>query len=76
VAEDGQATIDGVTYTIAAGPELTKLMIAAAEELHFEQAARLRDQIKAIETHGSVSSEAQPVRKVGRDPRGKRRRRR
>jgi excinuclease ABC subunit B len=76
VAEDGQAQIDGVIYTAADVPELTRMMVTAAEELHFEQAARIRDQIKAIEAHGSVSAEAQPVKKVGRDPRGRRRRRR
>ncbi len=64
---------DGIIYRSEDVPELTKLMIDAAENLRFEEAARLRDQIHAIESHGSVSSEAQPVRKMGRERRGRRR---
>jgi excinuclease ABC subunit B len=72
----GGPSADGVIYTAADLPELTRLMVTAAEELHFEEAARIRDQIKAIESHGSVSADAQPVKRVGREPRGRRRRRR
>jgi excinuclease ABC subunit B len=47
----------GVTYSATDIPELTRRMIAAAEELRFEEAARLRDQIKALESGGTVSAE-------------------
>jgi len=73
-AANGTAVIDGVIYQAADLPELTRLMVAAAEELHFEEAARIRDQIKAIESHGSVSANAVPVKKVGRDRPGRKRR--
>jgi excinuclease ABC subunit B len=76
VAEAGGSSDGGVVYTVADVPALTQLMVTAAEELRFEEAARIRDQIKAIESHGSVSAEAQPVKKVGRDSRYRKRRRR
>ena len=38
-------------------PELTARMIEAAENLRFEEAARLRDQIKALEAGGTVHAQ-------------------
>jgi excinuclease ABC subunit B len=50
VAEGGgDSTEGGQLRTAADLPELTRLMIEAAEALRFEEAARLRDRIKAIE---------------------------
>ena len=66
--------LDGIIYRADDLPELTRLMVAAAEALRFEEAARIRDQIKAIESHGSVSSQAQPVKKVGREKQRRRKR--
>jgi excinuclease ABC subunit B len=72
--ENGTAVLDGIIYRADDLPELTRLMVAAAEALRFEEAARIRDQIKAIESHGSVSSQAQPVKKVGREKQRRRKR--
>jgi len=67
-----------VTYNAVDVPDLTRRMIAAAEELRFEEAARLRDQIRQIESGGTATAEAEgdePVKakKMGRG-RGRRRR--
>ncbi len=61
VAQAGSLAADGVVYTMVDVPELTRLMVEAAENLHFEEAARMRDHIRAIESHGKVSADAQPV---------------
>ena len=56
VAEAGGSyRADGVVRTPADLPELTRLMIDAAENLRFEEAARLRDVIKAIEATGQAA---------------------
>jgi excinuclease ABC subunit B len=68
-AADGPA---GESYGPDAVPELTRQMIVAAEELRFEEAARLRDLIHRIESEGSASAVAEPGAK-GRK-RGRRRR--
>jgi excinuclease ABC subunit B len=72
VAEAGGTSEDGATYTVLDVPELTRLMVQAAEELRFEEAARLRDQIKAIEAHGQVGKESVPLKRVGRPKRRRR----
>ena len=48
----GAAPGDGVSDI----PELTRLMIAAAEALRFEEAANLRDRIKALEAGGGQAA--------------------
>jgi len=40
-------------------------MLQAAEDLHFEEAARLRDQIKAIESGGAAPVPRKPARRKG-----------
>ncbi len=75
VAESG-VTTSGRLYTVGDVPELTTLMIAAAEALRFEEAARLRDQIKSIEANGSVSDDAKPAKRSHAQRRGQRRKRR
>jgi len=45
--------------------ELTRAMLQAAEDLHFEEAARLRDQIKAIESGGAAPVPRKPARRKG-----------
>ena len=55
-------------------PELTRLMIDAAEALRFEEAARLRDTIKLIEAQGSAERGGTTSSPAGRG--GRRRRRR
>ncbi len=52
-AEPG-ASYGGARYTPTDIPELTSRMIATAEELRFEEAARLRDLIHRIEADGSA----------------------
>ena len=55
VAEAGvHYRADGDVKTAADLPELTARMIDAAENLRFEEAARLRDLIKAIEAKGEA----------------------
>ncbi len=61
---------DAPRVTTADIADLTTRMVAAAEELRFEEAARLRDQIKRIEADGSAPAETAPAR--GR-PKGHRR---
>ena len=56
VAEAGGTyQVNGVVRTASDLPELTRLMIDAAENLRFEEAARLRDVIKAIEATGQAA---------------------
>ncbi len=71
-AAAGGVTYDGAILTPADLPELTARMVAAAEDLRFEEAARLRDTIRRIESEGSAPSGDEPGEK-GRK-RGKRRR--
>jgi excinuclease ABC subunit B len=69
---------DGAVYSIDDVPELTKQMLAAAEELRFEDAARLRDQIKRIEAGQLVTvgaSEGGNGKRAVPQRRGRRRRR-
>ena len=62
-AAEGGGTYDGGTlYAATDVPALTRLMTSAAEELHFEEAARLRDLIKTIEATGSAAGPADGVR--------------
>ncbi|MBA2482618.1 MAG: excinuclease ABC subunit UvrB [Planctomycetes bacterium] len=77
VAEAGGAAPGGEVYTAVDVPELTRLMIAAAEALRFEEAARIRDQIKTIEAHGEAGKDAQPAEANARKQqrRGRRKRR-
>jgi excinuclease UvrABC nuclease subunit len=49
--------VGGVALTPADIPALTQQMIDAAENLRFEEAARLRDRIKALEAGQSVSAD-------------------
>ena len=57
----------GTVYGPTEIPLLTQQMIAAAEELRFEEAARLRDLIHRIESEGSASAAPEPgKRKPGR----------
>jgi excinuclease ABC subunit B len=69
-AESG-VTYQGGTYGPSDIPELTTRMVAAAESLHFEEAARLRDVIKAIESGATPPSEA--AGQAIKQPRGRRR---
>ena len=73
VADGGNP--DGGTWGPADVPELTRQMIAAAEDLRFEEAARLRDAIKTIEAGGSAPS-GDGGRKRGPKPKRGRRRKR
>jgi len=74
VAASG-VTYDGSILTPADLPDLTARMIAAAEELRFEEAARLRDTIKRIEAEGSAPSGDEPGAKGrAKMKRGRRRR--
>jgi len=70
VAEGGGAAA-GPAGSVADLAELTRQMVAAAEDLRFEEAGRLRDQIKRIE--GGGQAEAPPNAKLR--PRGRRKRR-
>ena len=70
VAEGGGGDT-GPAGSVADLAELTRQMVAAAEDLRFEEAARLRDQIKRIEAGGSPQSS--PTAKLR--PRGRRRKR-
>ena len=72
-AASGGVAYEGSILTPADLPDLTARMIAAAEDLRFEEAARLRDTIRRIEAEGSAPSGDEPGEK-GRK-RGKRRRR-
>ncbi|MBA3708909.1 MAG: excinuclease ABC subunit UvrB [Planctomycetes bacterium] len=73
VAEAGGVSASGESYTPVDVPDLTKRMIEAAEALRFEEAGRLRDQIRAIEANGQVGKEDAPAPK--RSGRQRRRRR-
>ena len=66
---------DGDVKTPADIPELTRRMVEAAENLRFEEAAKLRDVIKRIESEGSVSAAEESSKSKGR-PKSKRARRR
>ena len=70
VAEGGGGDTDPVA-SLADLADLTQQMVAAAEDLRFEEAARLRDQIKRIE--GGGKAEATPSAKLR--PRGRRKKR-
>ena len=70
----GGVAYDGAILTLADIPELTTRMVAAAEELRFEEAARLRDTIKRIEAEGSAPSGDEPGEK-GRKRNARKRRR-
>ena len=72
-AASGGVAYEGSILTPADLPDLTARMVAAAEDLRFEEAARLRDTIRRIEAEGSAPSGDEPGEK-GRK-RGKRRRR-
>jgi hypothetical protein len=50
-------------------------MVAAAEDLRFEEAARLRDTIRRIEAEGSAPSGDEPGEKGRKRGKGRRRRR-
>ena len=73
-AAEGGVAYDGSILTPADLPDLTARMVAAAEDLRFEEAARLRDTIRRIEAEGSAPSGPEPGEK-GRKG-GKRRRKR
>ena len=86
VGESGDVEVDGVLYTKDQIPkllkDLKKQMLAAAQDLSFERAADLRDQIRGVEEvqlglrSGAVNSGASK-KKAGRGrggPRGGRRR--
>jgi excinuclease ABC subunit B len=67
----GGYSAGGTVLTTADIPELTQRMIAAAEALRFEEAAKIRDQIKAIEagqtvTDGEGEGRAVKAKKKGR----------
>ncbi len=74
-AAEGGVVYDGSILTPADLPDLTARMVAAAEDLRFEEAARLRDTIKRIEAEGSAPSGEEPGEK-GRSKRKGRRKRR
>ncbi len=65
-AAPGAAAGDGPASTPADIPELTRLMIEAAEALRFEEAARLRDRIKDLEAGGDGSGRARTGRRQPR----------
>jgi excinuclease ABC subunit B len=73
-AEQGPA-YDGALLTPADLPDLTARMVAAAEDLRFEEAARLRDTIRRIEAEGSAPSAAEPG-EAGRARNARKRRKR
>ena len=66
----GGYIVGGTAMTPDDIPELTARMIEAAENLRFEDAARLRDQIKALEAgepvHGKAGSSPRKPQKKGR----------
>ncbi len=64
----------GIVLTPADIPELTRQMIDAAENLRFEEAARIRDRIKALEAGEVVSGEDKP--KARKPQKGRYRRKR
>ena len=66
----------GDVKTIADVPELTARMVDAAENLRFEEAARLRDLIKAIESTGTATDAGNAPAKAKRGPKKGRPRRR
>jgi excinuclease ABC subunit B len=76
VAEAG-GKVDGEIYGAADVPQLTQRMLTAAEELRFEDAARLRDCIKRIEAGQLVAFEGEgktpAKRPLMRAKRGRRR---
>jgi excinuclease ABC subunit B len=72
----GAAKGDGPASTPADIPELTRLMIIAAEALRFEEAARLRDRIKDLEAGGDGRAGARPATARAGQRRGARRGRR
>ncbi|MBN8527066.1 MAG: excinuclease ABC subunit UvrB, partial [Planctomycetes bacterium] len=59
-AASGGVAYEGSILTPADIPDLTARMVAAAEDLRFEEAARLRDTIKRIESEGSAPSGDEP----------------
>ena len=68
----------GVAYAAGEVPdiaELTRQMVTAAEALHFEEAARLRDIIKAIESGGKAPEPRGSFRPRGGKRAGMRKRR-
>jgi excinuclease ABC subunit B len=74
VAEAG-GTPGAGAYTTDSVPELTQMMLKFAEDLHFEEAARIRDQIKRIESGQLVMvGETAPPRRMPKRGRGTRRR--
>jgi excinuclease ABC subunit B len=74
VAQAGESYSAGGA-TAADVPELTRQMVAAAEALHFEEAARLRDVIKAIESGGQPPEPRSSFRPRGGKRAGLRKRR-
>jgi excinuclease ABC subunit B len=75
-AEAGGGYVAGGTaLTPADIPELTRQMIEAAENLRFEEAARLRDRIKALEAGEAVTADDGP-KKARRPQKGRYRRKR
>ena len=66
----------GEVKTLDDIPELTRRMVDAAENLHFEEAARLRDVIKAIESGGSANDGGDAPKPARKGPRRARPRRR
>jgi excinuclease ABC subunit B len=74
VAQAGESYSAG-GETAADVPELTRQMVAAAEALHFEEAARLRDVIKAIESGGQPPEPRSSFRPRGGKRAGLRKRR-
>ena len=74
-AEAGGGYVAGGTILTPADiPELTRQMIDAAENLRFEEAARIRDRIKALEAGGSVT--ADDASKARKSQKGRYRRKR
>ncbi len=72
-AENGVAyRADGEVKTTADLPDLTRRMVEAAENLRFEEAARLRDVIKAIEVTGQAAEGAAVSDQPARAPKKRR----
>ncbi len=74
-AASGGVAYEGSILTPADLPDLTARMVAAAEDLRFEEAARLRDTIRRIEAEGSAPSGDEPGEKGRKRSKGRRRRR-
>ena len=74
-AEAGGGYVAGGTILTPADiPELTRQMIEAAEALRFEEAARLRDRIKALEAGDRVSADDRPKARKAQKGRYRRKR--